>query len=493
MATYYIDPDNGSDLNTGADFDNAFASVTKGIEAIDFVAGTLILANSQNHYIDSHTSFSNDVRMNAAVTIRNADNDEDYTKVTITAAENHALRQNQAGGFTAKGVTFANSSHTSWPLLMVNGQVADITLTGVKLSNITGGNGSNGNVISVNSAAGGVVNMTRCVIDSCDNTATSGGIYNIITIWKASTTMLECTHSNCGDEDLGYRGNILIDTNFAARPIVSNIKNCTFLNNYTTGDGGCIYFYADATTYAGSTHAATVENCTFTNCQADLKGGGFWFGLDVLGYCYGCTFTDCTGGSGGVGSGAFGKGTNAVQATNQYIDAEGCLMVRCTAPDRGGAISVQGGSYANIRNCTFVDCASGIDGDAIYVFQKNTTHSSTLTSIDDCIFVGTLTNTNWILGQNNAAIGNVTNCIIEGGDATVADTGATVSGTTNATLAATLDSNYAPLSTSAAVGGSSKFWTGANQVGADGEPFSDIDTDIGGIQSKHGPFHPVNL
>ncbi len=38
-----------------------------------------------------------------------------------------------------------------------------------------------------------------------------------------------------------------------------------------------------------------------------------------------------------------------------------------------------------------------------------------------------------------------------------------------------------------------KWWTGANPIGADGEPFSDFDIDIGAIQSKHSPFHPVNL
>lgn len=38
-----------------------------------------------------------------------------------------------------------------------------------------------------------------------------------------------------------------------------------------------------------------------------------------------------------------------------------------------------------------------------------------------------------------------------------------------------------------------KWWSGVNPVGVGGEPFSDIDTDIGGIQSKHGDFHPTNL
>lgn len=43
--------------------------------------------------------------------------------------------------------------------------------------------------------------------------------------------------------------------------------------------------------------------------------------------------------------------------------------------------------------------------------------------------------------------------------------------------------------------GTGKNWWGnePNPTGHDGEPFSNIDTDIGYIQSKHSPFHPVNL
>ena len=43
------------------------------------------------------------------------------------------------------------------------------------------------------------------------------------------------------------------------------------------------------------------------------------------------------------------------------------------------------------------------------------------------------------------------------------------------------------------IGIGTKWWTGVNPVGYNGEPFSDFDTDPGAIQSTHGPFHPVNL
>ena len=56
-----------------------------------------------------------------------------------------------------------------------------------------------------------------------------------------------------------------------------------------------------------------------------------------------------------------------------------------------------------------------------------------------------------------------------------------------------IDSNYIPNSTSPLIGTGSKWWTGPNPIGNNGEPFSDIDTDIGSVQSTYGPFHPKNL
>ena len=38
-----------------------------------------------------------------------------------------------------------------------------------------------------------------------------------------------------------------------------------------------------------------------------------------------------------------------------------------------------------------------------------------------------------------------------------------------------------------------KWWSGANPVGLDGEPFGSFDTDSGTTQSKNSPFHPTNL
>lgn len=59
-----------------------------------------------------------------------------------------------------------------------------------------------------------------------------------------------------------------------------------------------------------------------------------------------------------------------------------------------------------------------------------------------------------------------------------------------------IESSFSPLTTLASssehIGIGTKWWTGANPVGINGEPFSDIDTDITASQSTYGPFHPGN-
>lgn len=46
---------------------------------------------------------------------------------------------------------------------------------------------------------------------------------------------------------------------------------------------------------------------------------------------------------------------------------------------------------------------------------------------------------------------------------------------------------------SQAVEAGHKWWSGANPIGYNGEPFAGLYPDIGAVQSTHGPFHPVNL
>ena len=53
--------------------------------------------------------------------------------------------------------------------------------------------------------------------------------------------------------------------------------------------------------------------------------------------------------------------------------------------------------------------------------------------------------------------------------------------------------DYSLQSDAYGIGTGAKYWSGPEPVGLDGEPFSDIDTDIGIIQSTASPFHPVNL
>lgn len=50
-----------------------------------------------------------------------------------------------------------------------------------------------------------------------------------------------------------------------------------------------------------------------------------------------------------------------------------------------------------------------------------------------------------------------------------------------------------PAADSVLVGAGNKWWSGVNPIGANGEPFSDWQTDIGGVQTLRGQFHPANM
>lgn len=69
----------------------------------------------------------------------------------------------------------------------------------------------------------------------------------------------------------------------------------------------------------------------------------------------------------------------------------------------------------------------------------------------------------------------------------------TTHGLTGESWAQSYTTNYAPALAASSAGTGVKWWTGPRPVGLDGEPFSDMDTDVGAVQSTHGAFHPVKL
>ena len=93
---------------------------------------------------------------------------------------------------------------------------------------------------------------------------------------------------------------------------------------------------------------------------------------------------------------------------------------------------------------------------------------------------------------------NVTtnSCNVLGGTDSITQNDGTQTTLTNNDLTSDdplLNSDGSLSSSSPLIGIGKKWWTGAEPVGADGEPFSDMNTDIGAIQSTLGPLHPVNL
>ena len=71
--------------------------------------------------------------------------------------------------------------------------------------------------------------------------------------------------------------------------------------------------------------------------------------------------------------------------------------------------------------------------------------------------------------------------------------GGTLNLTNETTTDPDLQSDDTFLPTAPVIGAGTRWWTAPNPTGIGGEPFSDLDTDVGHIQSTYGPFHPKNL
>ena len=60
------------------------------------------------------------------------------------------------------------------------------------------------------------------------------------------------------------------------RPVVGNIRGCTFINNYATYYGGGLFLVESKSTLPS--HVITIANNSFISNRADVGGGGAVFG-----------------------------------------------------------------------------------------------------------------------------------------------------------------------------------------------------------------------
>ena len=165
--------------------------------------------------------------------------------------------------------------------------------------------------------------------------------------------------------------------------------------------------------------------------------------------------------------------------------AVGNLVLNCgfNSPDGMGIETGTKAVSYKLYNNTILGCVKGI--------QCKTTAASVLRG-NACFNNGSTFNIDIPTGASAVGSHNATGNVNIIGTYTEDAAGTDILFTGDYT--SVLSAEGTPVEGSILVGAGTRWWgTSASPVGRDGEPFSDIDTDIGAIQTKQGPFHPRNL
>jgi len=182
----------------------------------------------------------------------------------------------------------------------------------------------------------------------------------------------------------------------------------------------------------------------------------------------GCKIHDCTSTAGGM--------VRVYATNNPVFKAIGCEIYDNASGFCSGVYN-QGSTGATIENCTF---------------NGNTVTSGTAIDINSTTVAQTVTNCITPVSTNFAGTSVITMsyCLSSDGAGAHTDDNS-ITGTP--TYVDSTNDDYRLTAASAGVGAGTRWWTGPEPVGADGEPFSDMNTDVGANQSTHSPNHPVNI
>ena len=176
----------------------------------------------------------------------------------------------------------------------------------------------------------GSLNITRGKISNCTSII-GGGVYNSLGTLKITGG----TISNCISE--GNGGGIVVSGNSTNTTSSAEIINCTIescVSHSTsagTSGGGGIYCYHQALTITGGKIAG---------CKSEGQGGG----MSIIAYNFplkieGVTITDCNAKDGG--------GCYVAALVDENVNQEmikNCIIKSCTATEKGGGISIGGGT-----------------------------------------------------------------------------------------------------------------------------------------------------
>ena len=125
------------------------------------------------------------------------------------------------------------------------------------------------------------------------------------------------------------------------------VSDCNFVNNSADGDCGAIYlFYSDH---------ANISGCSFVNNSAGVDGGAIACEGSVWSSVSGCTFVHNSAGDEGGAIAWWGD-------NGSFSD---CSFENNSADSNGGAIFLIYSDYGSVSGCSFVNNSADIDGGAI--------------------------------------------------------------------------------------------------------------------------------
>ena len=234
----------------------------------------------------------------------------------ITNCEISGCKATGTGITTGYGGGIYNASGTL--------ELTDVTITGE--NNIDNPDARRGSGIYNN----GSLTITGGKISNCTSIL-GGGVYNSLGTLKITGG----TISNCISELNG--GGIVVSGNSTNTTCSTEIINCTIesceAHYNANGDagGGGIYCYQQNLTITGG---------KISGCKSEGQGGG----MSIMAYNFplkieGVTITDCNAKNGG--------GCHVAALVDESVNQEiikNCIIKSCTATEKGGGISIGGGT-----------------------------------------------------------------------------------------------------------------------------------------------------
>ena len=139
----------------------------------------------------------------------------------------------------------------------------------------------------------------------------------------------------------------------------SKIKNCTFVNCYSSYDGGAIFaseFDEDSLRILN----LHISDCEFNNCYSTNRSGGAIYWGSYNGICNNCNFLNC-----------FSNISGGAIRCNFDFDLNYCSFINCISKNGGGFYADLNADQSILNKCLFKNCSAEECGGALFLRSDN--------------------------------------------------------------------------------------------------------------------------